>query len=63
MIDVILVSVVLLMMLLIFLIVYGIVLGFILYIVVKLVCGKKDEISISVWVLIVLFIVKFVFLF
>jgi AGZA family xanthine/uracil permease-like MFS transporter len=34
-------------------------LGFIAYTAVKFVCGKKDEITISVWVLTALFLVKF----
>jgi len=54
--------VVLLMTPLTFSIAHGIALGFISYTAVKLVCGKKDEISISVWVLTALFIVKFAFL-
>ena len=60
--DAIPVSVVLLMTPLTFSIAHGIALGFISYTAVKLVCGKKDEISISVWVLTALFIVKFAFL-
>ncbi|TMN89431.1 guanine permease [Pseudoalteromonas phenolica] len=57
--DAIPVSVVLLMTPLTFSIAHGIALGFIAYTAVKLVCGKKDEITISVWVLTVLFLVKF----
>ena len=60
--DAIPVSVVLLMTPLTFSIAHGIALGCISYTAVKLVCGKKDEISISVWVLTALFIVKFAFL-
>lgn len=57
--DAIPVSVVLLMTPLTFSIAHGIALGFIAYTAVKLVCGKKDEITISVWVLTALFLVKF----
>jgi AGZA family xanthine/uracil permease-like MFS transporter len=60
--DAIPVSVVLLMTPLTFSIAHGIALGFIAYTAVKLVCGKKDEISVSVWVLTALFIIKFAFL-
>ncbi|PAY02039.1 guanine permease [Pseudoalteromonas sp. HM-SA03] len=59
--DAIPVSVVLLMTPLTFSIAHGIALGFISYTAVKLVCNKANEISISVWVLTVLFIVKFAF--
>ena len=57
--DAIPVSVVLLMTPLTFSIAHGIALGFISYTVVKLVCNKANEISISVWVLTLLFVVKF----
>lgn len=57
--DAIPVSVVLLMTPLTFSIAHGIALGFISYIAVKLVCNKANEISISVWVLTLLFVVKF----
>ncbi|AOT09084.1 NCS2 family permease [Pseudoalteromonas luteoviolacea] len=57
--DAIPVSVVLLMTPLTFSIAHGIALGFIAYTAVKLACNKKEEISISVWVLTILFIVKF----
>lgn len=57
--DAIPVSVVLLMTPLTFSIAHGIALGFIAYTAVKFVCGKKDEITISVWVLTALFLVKF----
>ena len=57
--DAIPVSVVLLMTPLTFSIAHGIALGFIAYTAVKLVCGKKEEITISVWVLTALFLVKF----
>lgn len=60
--DAIPVSVVLLMTPLTFSIAHGIALGFISYTAVKLVCGKKDEISVSVWILTALFIIKFAFL-
>jgi len=60
--DAIPVSVVLLMTPLTFSIAHGIALGFIAYTAVKFVCGKKDEISVSVWILTALFIVKFAFL-
>ena len=56
------VSVVLLMTPLTFSIAHGIALGFIAYTAVKFVCGKKDEISVSVWILTALFIIKFAFL-
>lgn len=59
--DAIPVSVVLLMTPLTFSIAHGIALGFISYTAVKLACNKANEISISVWVLTVLFIVKFAF--
>jgi AGZA family xanthine/uracil permease-like MFS transporter len=57
--DAIPVSVVLLMTPLTFSIAHGIALGFIAYTSVKLVCGKKEEITFSVWMLTTLFIVKF----
>ncbi|KNC65785.1 guanine permease, partial [Pseudoalteromonas rubra] len=57
--DAIPVSVVLLMTPLTFSIAHGIALGFISYTAVKLACNKREEISISVWVLTMLFIVKF----
>ncbi len=57
--DAIPVSVVLLMTPLTFSIAHGIALGFISYTAVKLVCNKANEISISVWVLTLLFVVKF----
>ncbi len=57
--DAIPVSVVLLMTPLTFSIAHGIALGFISYTAVKLACNKREEISVSVWVLTVLFIVKF----
>ncbi|MCF7518385.1 MULTISPECIES: NCS2 family permease [Pseudoalteromonas] len=60
--DAIPVSVVLLMTPLTFSIAHGIALGFIAYTAVKFVCGKKDEISVSVWILTALFIIKFAFL-
>ena len=53
------VSVVLLMTPLTFSIAHGIALGFIAYTFVKLLCNKASDISVSVWVLTVLFIVKF----
>ncbi|MEJ6474759.1 NCS2 family permease [Pseudoalteromonas piscicida] len=59
--DAIPVSVVLLMTPLTFSIAHGIALGFISYTAVKLMCNKANEISISVWVLTLLFIVKFAF--
>ncbi|AUJ69667.1 MULTISPECIES: NCS2 family permease [unclassified Pseudoalteromonas] len=59
--DAIPVSVVLLMTPLTFSIAHGIALGFISYTAVKLACNKANEISISVWVLTALFIVKFAF--
>ncbi|KZN58595.1 adenine permease [Pseudoalteromonas luteoviolacea NCIMB 1942] len=59
--DAIPVSVVLLMTPLTFSIAHGIALGFIAYTAVKLACNRKDEISISVWVLTILFILKFAF--
>lgn len=57
--DAIPVSVVLLMTPLTFSIAHGITLGFIAYTAVKFVCGKKEEITVSVWVLTALFLVKF----
>ena len=57
--DAIPVSVVLLMTPLTFSIAHGIALGFIAYTAVKCICGKKEEVSLSVWVLTTLFTVKF----
>ncbi|RRS06634.1 NCS2 family permease [Pseudoalteromonas sp. J010] len=57
--DAIPVSVVLLMTPLTFSIAHGIALGFISYTAVKLMCNKANEISISVWILTFLFIIKF----
>lgn len=59
--DAIPVSVVLLMTPLTFSIAHGIALGFIAYTAVKCICGKRDQITVSVWVLTGLFIVKFAF--
>ncbi|CAH9051705.1 Adenine permease AdeP [Pseudoalteromonas holothuriae] len=59
--DAIPVSVVLLMTPLTFSIAHGIALGFIAYTVVKVVCDKAQEVSVSVWLLTLLFIVKFAF--
>ncbi|RXE89429.1 NCS2 family permease [Pseudoalteromonas sp. A757] len=59
--DAIPVSVVLLMTPLTFSIAHGIALGFISYTAVKVACNKANEVSISVWVLTLLFIVKFAF--
>ena len=60
--DAIPVAVVLLMTPLTFSIAHGIALGFIAYTAVKLVCNKGAEISLSVWILTVLFLLKFMFL-
>lgn len=60
--DAIPVAVVLLMTPLTFSIAHGIALGFIAYTAVKLVCNKAAEISLSVWILTVLFLLKFMFL-
>ena len=60
--DAIPVCVVLLMTPLTFSIAHGISLGFISYTAVKVLCGKKEEVSISVWVLTFMFIGKFAFL-
>jgi len=60
--DAIPVCVVLLMTPLTFSIANGIALGFISYTAVKVLCGKKDEVSISVWILTVMFVGKFAFL-
>ncbi|MFC3032358.1 NCS2 family permease [Pseudoalteromonas fenneropenaei] len=57
--DAIPVSVVLLMTPLTFSIAHGIALGFIAYTAVKVLCKRSADISISVWVLTVLFIIKF----
>ena len=57
--DAIPVSVVLLMTPLTFSIAHGIALGFIAYTAVKCICGKKEQVSLSVWVLTTLFTVKF----
>jgi len=57
--DAIPVCVVLLMTPLTFSIAHGISLGFISYTLVKLICGKKEQITVSVWVLTILFIFKF----
>ncbi|WP_440056219.1 NCS2 family permease [Pseudoalteromonas sp. T1lg65] len=59
--DAIPVSVVLLMTPLTFSIAHGIALGFIAYTAVKVICNKANEISISVWVLTLLFVAKFAF--
>jgi AGZA family xanthine/uracil permease-like MFS transporter len=56
------VSIVLLMTPLTFSIADGIALGFISYTTVKLLCDKRDQISISVWALSALFVIKFIFL-
>ncbi len=60
--DAIPVSVVLLMTPLTFSIADGIALGFIAYTAAKLLCGKQDQITVSVWVLTALFVMKFIFL-
>ncbi|SFC64588.1 NCS2 family permease [Pseudoalteromonas denitrificans] len=60
--DAIPVCVVLLMTPLTFSIANGIALGFISYTAAKVLCGKKNEVSISVWILTVMFISKFAFL-
>ena len=60
--DAIPVSVVLLMTPLTCAIADGIALGFISYSAAKLLCGKQDQISISVWILTALFVAKFAFL-
>ncbi len=57
--DAIPVSVVLLMTPLTFSIAHGIALGFIAYTAVKVVCRKTHEITLSVWLLTVLFVLKF----
>lgn len=59
--DAIPVSVVLLMTPLTFSIAHGIALGFIAYTAVKVLCNKREEVSLSVWVLTILFVVKFTF--
>ncbi|MGB0988467.1 MAG: NCS2 family permease, partial [Pseudoalteromonas spongiae] len=41
---------------------HGIALGFIAYTAVKVMCNRADEVSISVWVLSILFVVKFALL-
>ncbi|WP_105199168.1 MULTISPECIES: NCS2 family permease [unclassified Pseudoalteromonas] len=60
--DAIPVAVVLLMTPLTFSIAHGIALGFIAYTAVKVVCNKANEVSISVWILSALFVLKFIFL-
>ncbi|MEO2266172.1 NCS2 family permease [Pseudoalteromonas pernae] len=60
--DAIPVAVVLLMTPLTFSIAHGIALGFIAYTAVKVVCNKANEVSISVWILSILFVLKFIFL-
>ncbi|PAJ75641.1 guanine permease [Pseudoalteromonas sp. NBT06-2] len=60
--DAIPVCVVLLMTPLTFSIANGIALGFISYTAVKVLCGKKEQVSISVWVLTIMFVGKFAFL-
>ncbi|MBS3796436.1 NCS2 family permease [Pseudoalteromonas sp. BDTF-M6] len=60
--DAIPVAVVLLMTPLTFSIAHGIALGFIAYTAVKVVCHKANEVSISVWILSSLFVLKFIFL-
>ncbi|TMO71690.1 NCS2 family permease [Pseudoalteromonas aurantia] len=59
--DAIPVSVVLLMTPLTFSIAHGIALGVIAYTAVKVLCNKREEVSLSVWVLTILFVVKFTF--
>ncbi|MBE0367511.1 putative MFS transporter, AGZA family, xanthine/uracil permease [Pseudoalteromonas aurantia 208] len=59
--DAIPVSVVLLMTPLTFSIAHGIALGFIAYTVVKVLCKKSHEVSVSVWILSALFVMKFAF--
>ncbi|NOU50911.1 NCS2 family permease [Pseudoalteromonas sp. JBTF-M23] len=59
--DAIPVSVVLLMTPLTFSIAHGIALGFIAYTTVKVVCNKAHEVSVSVWLLTGLFVLKFAF--
>ncbi|TMP75565.1 guanine permease, partial [Pseudoalteromonas ruthenica] len=44
-----------------FSIAHGIALGFIAYTAVKVLCNKREEVSLSVWVLTILFVVKFTF--
>jgi len=60
--DAIPVCVVLLMTPLTFSIANGIALGFISYTAVKVLCGKKEQVSISVWILTIMFVAKFAFL-
>ncbi|WP_462158586.1 NCS2 family permease [Pseudoalteromonas sp. GB56] len=60
--DAIPVAVVLLMTPLTFSIAHGIALGFIAYTAVKVVCNRANEVSISVWILSILFVLKFIFL-
>jgi len=60
--DAIPVCVVLLMTPLTFSIANGIALGFISYTAVKVLCGKKEQVSISVWILTIMFVGKFAFL-
>ncbi|WP_462169670.1 NCS2 family permease [Pseudoalteromonas xiamenensis] len=57
--DAIPVSVVLLMTPLTFSIAHGIALGFISYTAIKVLCKRANEVSVSVWILSILFIVKF----
>ncbi|CCQ12354.1 Xanthine/uracil/thiamine/ascorbate permease family protein [Pseudoalteromonas luteoviolacea B = ATCC 29581] len=57
--DAIPVSVVLLMTPLTFSIAHGIALGFIAYTAVKVLCHRSHEVSLSVWILSVLFVIKF----
>ncbi|MBD1582885.1 NCS2 family permease [Pseudoalteromonas sp. S16_S37] len=59
--DAIPVSVVLLMTPLTFSIAHGIALGFIAYTAVKVVCNKAHEVTVSVWLLTGLFVLKFAF--
>ncbi len=60
--DAVPVCVVLLMTPLTFSIAHGIALGFISYTAVKVMCNKADQVSISVWILSILFVLKFAFL-
>ncbi|MFY8273278.1 NCS2 family permease [Pseudoalteromonas sp. SSDWG2] len=60
--DAIPVAVVLLMTPLTFSIAHGIALGFIAYTSVKIICNRTNEVSVSVWILSILFVLKFIFL-
>lgn len=59
-IEVVFIVVICLMMFLIFLIVEGILFGFIVYVVIKFFSGKGCSVFFSVWVMVVIFVIKYI---